>query len=337
MCIDNLILLFQQHRFNKGFFQFTCVCLACAFLVLVIGCDAGQSKSRFSESIASIDGKPITVDAFKAEMARRPGQFGTEEQKQALLDDMVRSEVLYAAACKAGYDRDTEILVQFKRLIANKFRNDSLKPRLDELSVSESEIELYYNKHQSDFVIPKKVRAAVILITVPARASEEKKSELLDRVKAARAEALEQAQEIPSFGAIAIKYSDDQATRYRGGDIGWIQEKNSRSRLGEEVMTALFSLTKVGEISPVITTTSGHYLVKLIEVRESSPRSLAKVKGWISHNILKDKKKQVVDDFYKNLRRQVSVTVNEELVASIKPQADKSSSKPMEPPALPRR
>lgn len=277
------------------------------------------------------------MDAFKAEMTRRPGQFGTEKQKLALLDDMVRSEVLYAAACKAGYDHDPEILVQFKRLIANKFIQDHLEPRLAELSVSEAEIEAYYNKHQADFVIPKKVRAAIIRITVPARALEEKKSELLDRAEAARAEALEQAQGTPSFGAIAIKYSDDQATRYRGGDIGWIQEKKSRSRWDEEVITALFSLTKVGEISPVITTTSGHYLVKLMEVRESSPRSLAEMKNWISHNILKDKKKQVVDDFYKNLRRQVSVTVNEELVASIKPQADKSSSKPMEPPALPGR
>jgi len=277
------------------------------------------------------------LDAFKVEMTRRPGLFGTEEQKQALLDDMVRSEVIYAAARKAGYDQDPEILVHFKRLIANKFIQDHLEPRLTELSVSEAEIETYYNKHQSDFVTPKKVRAAVIRITLSVTASEEKKSELLYRAEAARAEALEQAHGTPSFGAIAVKYSDDQATRYRGGDIGWIQEKKSRSRWDEEVITALFSLTKVGEISPVITTTSGHYLVKLMEVRESAPRSLAEVKGWISHKILKDKKKQVVDDFYNDLGRRVSITINEELVASIKPPADKSSSKPMAPPALPER
>lgn len=331
------MLSFQRQPFGRSSAQWTWVCLACAFLVLVIGCDAGQSKPRSSESesVASIDGEPITVDAFKVEMARRRGQFGTEEQKKALLDDMVRSEVLYAAARKAGYDQDLEILVQFKRLIANKFIKDHLEPRLAELSVSEAEIEDYYNKHQAVFVTPKKVRAAVIPITVPAAASEEKKSELLDRAKAARAEALEQAQGTPSFGAIAIKYSDDQATRYRGGDIGWMQEKKSRSRWDEEVMTALFSLTEVGEISPVITTTSGHYLVKLMEVRESAPRSLAEAKGWIHHKILNDKKKQVVDDFYKDVGRRVSVTVNEKLVASIKPPADKSSSKPMAPPALP--
>ena len=331
------MFLFQRHRFSMGSFQWFRVCLACAFLFFVIGCDAGQSKPRSSESIASIDGKPITVDAFKAEMTRRPGQFGTEEQKQALLDNMVRFEVLYAAARKAGYDQDPEILVQFKRLIANKFRKDRLSPRLAELTVSDAEIESYYKRHQADFVIPKKVRAAVIQITVPARAEEEKKSELLDRAEAARAESVEQAQQTPSFGSIAVKYSDDQATRYRGGDIGWTREKKSRSRWDEEVMAALFSLTKVEEISPVITTTSGHYLVKLMEVRESAPRSLAEMKGWISHKILKDKKKQVFDDFYKDLEKRVSVTVNEELVASIKPLTDKLSGKSMEPPALPGR
>lgn len=335
MCIGNLILHFQRHPFSRGPIPWTWVCLAVAFFVLVIGCDAGQSKPRSSESIASIDGEPVTVDAFKAEMARRPGLFATEEQKQALLDDMVRSEVLYAAARKAGYDQDPEILVQFKRLIANKFMQDHLEPKLAELTVSEAEVEAYYNKHQADFVTPKKVRAALIRISVPAAASEEKKSELLDRVKAARAEALEHSQGTPSFGAVAVTYSDDQATRYRGGDIGWIQEKKSRSRWDDEVMAALFSLTKVGEISPVITTTSGHYLVKLMEVRESAPRSLAEVKGWISHTILNDKKKQSVDDFYKDLGKRVSVTVKEERVASIKPPADKSSSKPMAPPALP--
>lgn len=313
---------------------FTWTWLVCVLFGLVACSKPTYRESQVSESVATIDGESITADAFKAKMARQPGRFATEEQKKSLLDEMIRSEILYAAARRAGYDRDPQVVARIRRLIADTFRQDNLEPRLTELAVSEAEIKKYYKKHQADFATPKKVRGAIIQITVPAGASEEKKRQLLQRAETARAEAVKHAQENPSFGAVAIKYSDDQATRYRGGDSGWLEAGKARSRWEKEVMDALFTLTEPGQISPIIKTASGYYLVKLMELKESAPHILEEVKDWIRHKIFNDKKNRVVNKFYAELEKKIPVMVNHKLVASIEPPAGKLSSKPMEPPTL---
>jgi hypothetical protein len=99
--------------------------------------------------LAVIDGEPITVDAFRAAMARR-----------------------------AGYAQDPDIRARLKRFMVHKFRQDELEPRLARLTVTEAELEAYYGDHQADFVIPKKVRATIIRISLPALASADKRVQL---------------------------------------------------------------------------------------------------------------------------------------------------------------
>ena len=75
-------------------------------------------------------------------------------------------------------------------MVANKFRKDHLDPQIDHIRITDEEVEQYYIEHQEDFKIPRMVHAAIIRISVPPGASEEKKAQLSQRAETARAEAL---------------------------------------------------------------------------------------------------------------------------------------------------
>lgn len=293
-----------------------------------------RSETLPSDTVAIVDGEPVTVEAFKAKMADRSGKFSTPQEKEALLDEMINFELLFGAAQRAGYDKNPEVLESLKRLMVNKYRKDMLDPSLAKISVLDKEIEDYYQNHETDFVTPKMVRAAIIRIAVPFNASEEKKAKLLQRAETARAEALKLGPAASSFGPVAVKYSDHQPTRYRGGDTGMIQADGAELRWPKEVMEAVFSLSEPRKVSPVITASDGYYLIKLMESKESASRPFAAVKERIRHHLLTEKRALAERKFYKELKGKIPVRVDRTRLEAIEPPgALKSEFR--QPPALP--
>lgn len=292
------------------------------------------SESPSSEPLALVDNKPITVAAFQDRMARHSARIITPDQKEALLEEMIRFELRYAAALKAGYDKDPDILASLKRLMADKYREKELEPRLEKITVSDEEIEKYYKAHQADFVLPRMVRAAIIQISVPANASTDTKAALLKRASAARAEALKLNPATDSFGAVAIKYSDHQPTRYRGGDTGWLQPGRGDRRWPDEVMAAVFSLTETGKVR-LVATPEAYYLVKLMEMSTRTPRPLASVRARVRHQLLNEKKGAVERQFYTTLKDKVPVRVDRERLEGIEIITGSGQKGAGKPPALP--
>jgi len=315
-------------------FAFSIFC----FFLLGVGACRNEKKSLPSDVIATVAEVPITVKAFQGEMVRRRSHIDALEQKEALLDQMVRSRTLYVAAQKEGYSQDPEILARLRQLIAGKYKQDKLDPQLEKITISDQEIEVYYTQHQTDFTTPKKVRAAIIYLALPHKASEETKTQLAQRVEAARTEALALDPETSTFGSVAVTYSDDQATRYRGGDIGWLSEGavNKNSRRPEKIIEAIFSLTEPGQVSPIITTTEGYYLAKLVEVRQSTPQPLTQVKDRIRYTLLRQKKERIEAEFYEKLKKKIPVQINKSLLPKIKSPGEGTGDKKNSPPALPR-
>ena len=138
-----------------------------------------------------------------------------------------------------------------------------------------------------------------------------------------------------SFGSIAVKYSDHQPTRYRGGDTGWLQKYRRDLRWPKEVMEAIFALQEPMEMSPVIATPEGYYLVKLLETKESRLRPLSVVKNRIRHQLLQEKKVEAERKFYEELKSRVQIKVNHARLKAIEPPTGGSGRKPKSPPTLP--
>ena len=269
------------------------------------------------DHLAVIEERPVTVEKFKAALEKRSGRILTEKDKELLLEELVDFEVLYAAAVKEGYDRNPQIQENLRRMIADKFREEVLDPKIDALSVTDEEIAEYYRGHTDEFIMPEMVRAAIIKIAVPENTSDEKRAELRQKTEKAREEALALDSETASFGSVAITHSDDLPTRYRGGDSGWLEPGKNNYRWSREVTDAIFLLKTPGEVSEVITAPEGFFLVRLMERKQRRPQELAQVKGKIRYRLIRDKRRQAKREFYDGLRKKVSVSVNKEKLSSI--------------------
>jgi len=296
-----------------------------------------EEKGMPSDSLAVIENKSITVGDFKAEMERlgrgHTGSFSRPEQREELLNSMVRTEMMYAAALKEGSDRKPETLELIKRIIINQYRREKLEPDIEKIRVQEDESKAYYDGHQSEFMTPEMVRAAVIRISVPKKAPEEAKKELLKRAGEARAEALKLGPETLSFGGVAVKYSDDQVSRYRGGDTGLLNKAEAgTSRWEKPVLDTIFSLKAAGEVSPVVKGADGYYLVKLMETKQGAVRPFEEVKEMIRSKLLAEKKSRIEKVFYEGLAGKVKVKTDPELLKTIGPPG---GGKRPEPPPLP--
>jgi len=157
-----------------------------------------------------------------------------------------------------------------------------------------------------DFALPPARRGALIQVSVPATASAEKKAELQLRAQKALIEAQQLEPTVMSFGSVAVKYSDHQASRYRGGDVGWI---DNNSTWDKQLISAFQTLSTPGAMSEVIENGGGFYVLKLMELKPDRLQTLAEVHEQIVHQLFRDKQKAIKDRYFARLDSQFDVEV----------------------------
>lgn len=289
-------------------------------LVALVSCrqKPAPENSVVPNTLASVGDRIITTDEFQAELARR-SQHGSlndseSDPRQSVLEDMIRFEAVYQKAIQMGYDRNPQLTASFKRMIVAKFQEDQLG-KAEAVAVSEGDIQVYYQTNPARFGAPEMRRGAALFLSVPHTASPDKKAELLSRIEELRAQAL--TNHASRFGALAINHSEDQATRYQGGDMGWLQASAANERWEQPVIRALFALKTSGDISPAVATTRGYYLVKLVETKAASMRPLAEVKEGVHYLLTQQKQKDLREEFAATQKASLPIEINRELLAAI--------------------
>jgi len=320
--------------------------ILCAGLALGL-CSCGRRAERTApeeEVVARVGGHRITTAAFKAAMARRGGRapevFHKPANKHALLDELIRTEVLAQTARERGYFDDPQIRAAINRTIVRRLEQDVLEAAQDQLTVTPDAVEAYYRKHAERFGIPEQVRVAFVHVRVPALVTETKRGELRARAETAREKALELPAVIKDFGQVAAEYSDDIPTRYDGGRTGWLTKGSGDYRWDEHVLEAVFALETPGAIGQVLTGEDGFYVFRLIERKDRRMLPLDQVKHNIRRQILQEKRRALLDAFFEESRAQIQVAVNTNLLEAIEPpHASEPGSGPAAggsgPPALP--
>jgi parvulin-like peptidyl-prolyl isomerase len=271
-----------------------------------------------NQTLAVVDGRAITLSAFQAELTRRSGDaaFSSPQQRRALLDEMIRVEVLASNAQKAGYGDDPEVKRAIDQLLADKYQRVNIDEPLADLQVSDADIEDYYRSHIASFTTPEAAHAAVIAIAIPANASDDEKQALQERAQQVRDLALAKPG-APGFADLAAQYSDDADTRAQGGDIGWVSEGQENPRWEQPVMKAVFDLDNPGQVSPIIATGSGFYVVKLLEDQPASVRPLAELRNRIRQLCIREERQRRAAKLYAAALANVQVSVNEAGVAAM--------------------
>ncbi|MBB5207153.1 peptidylprolyl isomerase [Chiayiivirga flava] len=290
--------------------------------------------------IARIGDEYVTEAMFVEEMQRRggsqPGQFQTAEQRRALLDDLIYRRALVDAAHRTGLDRQPAVRRSLEQILANQYLQGTLRRTQQDLDVTPEDVRAEYERRADSYTVPARRRLAMIRLGVSKDADAAAWTQAESLMAQARTKALALPADVPHFGVLAREYSDDRASRYRGGVIGWIaDDRAERYTWDAAVLDAGLALKNDGDVSEVLRGADGVYLVRLVEAEPARARDFDDLAAGIRQGLLQQKLTQAEHDFRVALVKDADVEVRESALAAIAPVGPAADTTPQQPPAMP--
>lgn len=290
--------------------------------------DAAGSSPFPATAVATVSGQEISEEILRGELRRRfgatPSEAITLEQKLETLERLVRQEAIFAQAKASGFDQSPEMQARIKSLIIAQFREQRFTNTTP--IVSEQEIQAAYEGSGDRFVQPASMRGAMLFIAQPANASAEKKAETRQRAESILAEA--RAADAQAFAQLCVRHSDDQVTRYKGGDLGWFSR--GAAPVEPALVDALEKVAEAGDFAPLIETSRGYFIARLVEKRDAARKPLAEVKELLRHQIDRHKAALAERDFHAAMKRGLDIRIDQARVEQLSIPTQKS-----QPPRLP--
>ncbi|MCX7918952.1 MAG: peptidylprolyl isomerase [bacterium] len=318
----------MNYRINKQFPRFGIVSMFFLFLSTCALC-AGNIVAR-------IDQDTITVQDFIKEWEdqERP-ELSTattaesQQEKREVLNQLVDRHLLFLQAKKeritvdpqlieqmitvekANYPTESEFikslrkkgfsLKEYREYLADDLRIRQLLLRhvYSHVTVTDEEVKLVYTLNSARYISPEKVRLRTIFIKVPTTATAEEKGEKLAKAKLA----LMKLKLGSAFEDIAKTFSDSENAA-RGGDAGYVTREMLEK--APEVCNIAFSLD-IGEISDVIETKYGYYILKVEGKVAARGKSFWEVRDQIRTELTRERVTARFNQYLAELRTQYSI------------------------------
>jgi hypothetical protein len=276
-------------------------------------------------AVATINGAVVSRQMLEERLKR--GGRGTT--LQTALEELIGREATYQKAMAAGLDHQPDVQARIKNLIVAQFREQQAR-LTNSPAVAEAELEAAYRAQAQRFQVRAAARGAVIFVSAPRTATPEKRAETLRRAEAVLAEARAAADD-RAFAQVVARHSDDQATRYRGGDTDWFEREGTAYE--PALSEALSRLATPGEFAPVIETPRGFYIAKLIAKRDAAAKPLSEVKESLRYELSRQKAQQAEREFHEAMKTGLDIQVHQAALDSIS--IPGSPNSPSEPPSMP--
>jgi peptidyl-prolyl cis-trans isomerase D len=137
---------------------------------------------------------------------------------------------------------------------------------------SAADIESHYKQNIEQFSTPEQVHALHILLKTEGKDEAAVKKQAEDVLKQAKGGA--------DFGALAKKYSEDEGSKDKGGDLSFF----GHGQMVPEFDQTAFSLPP-GQISDLVKTQFGFHIIKVLEKKAATTQPLALVKDQIGEQL----------------------------------------------------
>lgn len=305
-------------------------CAGITATLMLTSCDKSPQPTSSPAGVAQVGETVISEEAVKQKLAerQRANRFATltAADREVALDELVQVEALFNQAKRAGWHTNAELLAAFKKTVIAKFKEEQLA-KARPTAPSDAEVLAFYDQNASRFTQPAKLRAAIVVLETPAKATPEKRAEHAGRAAALRETVAGKAAD---FAVLARQHSVDQATRYLGGDFGLLTREEIELRYGTKLGEAL-ALAKPDELTGVIETPQGLAFAKLIEQRPRSRRPLAEVRGAIVFQITQARQAQAERDVLESAKKSAQVTIHRAALERIPLPAVRND----DPPSMP--
>ncbi len=310
-----------------------------AAMGLLTSCGHGPSATQADadDIVATVGETPIPSEAFLREWNRHAGKSSgrfAAADPQAVLDRLIRRELLFAEATRTGFDQSPEIRTAWRDFVINRFAEQQQTSWEELPPPTEQAIAAFREEHPDRFALPERARVAMIYFTLSPFAAADRAEALAKRVAAVREQALREAGTSPDFGRLALEHSEHRASRHIGGDLGWLTVAAATNQWPAEVAAAMFALRQPGEISPAIRSERGYYLLRLLAYEPKRPEPLEEARDRVAYELVRARSAEAEARFYARARSLHPVQVDTQRLHRL------SAAVPVvaaAPPALPAR
>lgn len=169
-------------------------------------------------------------------------------------------------------------------------------------TVTQNEVQQRYQASLSTYSTPEQIRASHILFKTDGKnddAQKKKAEEVLAKIKAGA-----------DFAAMAKQYSEDEGSKAKGGDLDYF----GKGTMYKEFEDAAWALTP-GQVSDVIKTPVGYHIIKLVDKKPATTKSLAQVAPQIEDQIRTEKAQTEAQGLADQMAKEISAPSDLDKVA----------------------
>src|SRR5947209_3519369 len=168
--------------------------------------------------------------------------------------------------------------------------------------VPPADVDRAYKNNADQYKTPEQVRASHILLKTEGKDDA--------AVKAKAEEVLKQARGGADFAELAKKYSEDEGSAKNGGDLDYF----GRGRMVPEFDQTVFAM-QPGQISDLVKTQYGYHIIKLVDKKTATTRSLQEVRQQIVDQLSYERAQAQAADLAQTIEKQISKPADLDRVA----------------------
>ena len=250
----------------------------------------------------------ITVDQADLDYQLKESHGGRndEETRREALGELAGRAQFAQAALDAGLQHDPVVRAEVARVLANRLKEKNLFPLLKTAAaseISESRLHELYAAEESRFRSNEKRQVAVLWLD-PNR-NPEREKQYIGKLTAAR-EWFSQSTDLKAhpdqgFTLLGVDYSEHQASRYKGGIVGWLEGGGGMDAWTKAVAEIAFSLPEPGAVSEVVNRPEGVFLVRYMAAQPAVLRTFESVADELARTEEQQIRKTAETEFNKTI------------------------------------
>lgn len=245
--------------------------------------------------VALVNGRAITQTEFELRWRELSDATRTRYEKEGgkrrFLDELITRELLMQEARRRGLDQSDAIRDKTQRYKEQLILDELLKDKLQsKVEISKAELDAYYELHERELLDPLKVQVSLML---------------LPNLYAAK-DLEAQVNRGGSFAKFAQRYSIDEKTKAKGGDLGPYR----KGLVAPEVDAAIRAL-KPGLVSAPIKTEAGYYLVMTTPLDKETIEADLATQERLRQELLADKRRKRFEEVIADIRTSATVRLGD--------------------------
>lgn len=260
-------------------------------LVAQTGMSVAEFEEALRENMVAERFRHLVTDGISVTPAEIEQEFRRRNEKVTIQYALVKPAEIAATiqptdAQLAAYFKLNMAKYQIPEKRSAQFALLDLATLRAQTQISDDAIRSYYNDHLADYKVPNSVHLEQILFKTMGKTDAE-----VAEINKQADDVLKQAKSGGNFEALAKKYSEDDASKAKGGDLGWLVE----GQMLPQLQDVAFGLPK-GQISSVLKLPYGFDIIKVVDKQTARTKTLDEVRSSILPILLDQKANAQADN-----------------------------------------